>query len=65
MRPPGDRRTRLPIGTKVRPIQSQSKFDCRSCGFVEHADVNASYNIAARAAKMWECGAESAAPVPG
>ncbi|MFD7847832.1 zinc ribbon domain-containing protein [Nocardia sp. NPDC059764] len=36
---------------------SQTKFYCRACGFVEHADRNASHNIAALAAKQWGSGA--------
>ncbi|WP_228566555.1 transposase [Nocardia sp. SYP-A9097] len=47
------------VDRKNRP--TQDRFCCRSCGFVEHADVNASHNIAARAAKEWERGAESTA----
>ncbi|MFC9993298.1 RNA-guided endonuclease InsQ/TnpB family protein [Nocardia sp. NPDC127526] len=43
---------------------SQAKFRCRSCGVVAHADVNASHNIAAEAAVVWERGAESTAPAP-
>lgn len=49
------------IDKRNRP--SQAVFACRSCGFVEHADLNSSHNIAARGWMMWVCGAESQAPV--
>ncbi|GFE16384.1 transposase [Streptomyces glebosus] len=48
------------IDKKNRP--SQAVFVCRSCGFVEHADLNSSHNIAARGWMMWVRGAESQAP---
>ncbi|WP_235948812.1 RNA-guided endonuclease InsQ/TnpB family protein [Nocardia terrae] len=41
---------------------TQAEFRCRSCCFVEHADVNASHNIAAKAAVAWGRGAQSMAP---
>ncbi|WP_326777149.1 RNA-guided endonuclease InsQ/TnpB family protein [Streptomyces sp. NBC_01445] len=41
---------------------SQARFACRSCGFVEHADYNASHNIAHRGWYVWVCGAQSTAP---
>ncbi|WP_327398318.1 RNA-guided endonuclease InsQ/TnpB family protein [Streptomyces phaeochromogenes] len=46
---------------KNRP--SQAVFTCRVCGFVEHADLNSSHNIAQRGWMAWVCGAESQAPV--
>ncbi|MFF8322613.1 RNA-guided endonuclease InsQ/TnpB family protein [Streptomyces bobili] len=48
------------IDRRNRP--SQAKFVCRSCGFVEHADLNSSHNIAQRGWWMWVCGAQSAVP---
>ncbi|MDQ0599030.1 putative transposase [Streptomyces canus] len=41
---------------------SQAVFACRSCGFVEHADLNSSHNIAHRGWMAWVCGAQSTAP---
>ncbi|NEA62167.1 RNA-guided endonuclease TnpB family protein [Streptomyces sp. SID12488] len=41
---------------------SQAVFTCRVCGFVEHADLNSSHNIAARGWMTWVRGAKSQAP---
>ncbi|WP_405732477.1 RNA-guided endonuclease InsQ/TnpB family protein [Streptomyces sp. NBC_01537] len=48
--------------TERRNRPSQAVFTCRACGFVEHADLNSSHNIAARGWMVWVCGAESQAP---
>ncbi|MDQ0990826.1 transposase [Streptomyces sp. V3I7] len=45
---------------KNRP--DQATFTCRVCGFVEHADLNASHNISQRGWSKWVRGAESQAP---
>lgn len=41
---------------------TRARFACRSCGFVEHADLNSSHNIARRGWMTWVCGAQSTAP---
>src|SRR6185437_12044789 len=38
---------------------SQARFQCRSCGVVAHADLNASRNIARRGEVVWNAGRES------
>ncbi|MFD4652340.1 RNA-guided endonuclease InsQ/TnpB family protein [Streptomyces sp. NPDC058441] len=40
----------------------QGLFICRGCGVVAHADRNASRNIAARGAAVWNAGRESRVP---
>ncbi|MGW6389279.1 zinc ribbon domain-containing protein [Streptomyces sp. NPDC055103] len=52
------------VDCRNRP--SQAVFACQVCGFVEHADLNSSRNIAARGWWTWVRGAESQArPNPG
>ncbi|MFJ7954762.1 RNA-guided endonuclease InsQ/TnpB family protein [Streptomyces sp. NPDC096319] len=48
------------VDRRNRP--SQAVFACQACGFVEHADLNSSHNIAARGWWTWVRGAESQAP---
>lgn len=48
------------VDKRNRP--NQATFTCRNCGFVEHADLNASHVIAGRGWSMWVCGAESQVP---
>ncbi|MEU7011419.1 transposase [Streptomyces sp. NPDC046332] len=40
----------------------QATFACRACGFLAHADANASHNIAARGVTLWTAGRESRVP---
>lgn len=48
------------IDKRNRP--AQARFACRSCGFVEHADLNSSQILSQRGWAAWVCGAESQAP---
>ncbi|MGW7413114.1 RNA-guided endonuclease InsQ/TnpB family protein [Streptomyces sp. NPDC054863] len=48
------------IDRRNRP--AQARFACRSCGFVEHADLNSSRILSQRGWAVWVCGAESQAP---
>lgn len=48
------------VDKRNRP--NQATFTCRNCGFVEHADLNASHVIAVRGWSTWVCGAESQVP---
>ncbi|MFE6816915.1 RNA-guided endonuclease InsQ/TnpB family protein [Streptomyces sp. NPDC057677] len=48
------------VDRRNRP--SQAVFACQACGFVEHADLNSSHNIAARGWCAWVRGAESQVP---
>ncbi|WP_037680990.1 RNA-guided endonuclease TnpB family protein [Streptomyces griseus] len=48
------------IDKRNRP--RQAVFTCRSCGFVEHADLNASHTISLRGWSAWVRGAESQVP---
>ncbi|MER6378409.1 transposase [Streptomyces mirabilis] len=41
---------------------SQARFQCRSCGVVAHADLNASRNIARKGETAWKAGRESRVP---
>ncbi|WP_206305853.1 RNA-guided endonuclease InsQ/TnpB family protein [Actinacidiphila soli] len=43
---------------------SQARFQCRSCGVVAHADLNASRNIARKGETTWIAGRESRVPTP-
>jgi IS605 OrfB family transposase len=42
---------------------SQARFQCRSCGVVAHADLNASRNIARKGKVVWIAGRQSRVPV--
>ncbi|MGW8887637.1 RNA-guided endonuclease InsQ/TnpB family protein [Streptomyces sp. NPDC055749] len=48
------------IDKRNRP--AQARFACKSCGFVEHADLNSSQVISERGWAAWVRGAESQAP---
>ncbi|WP_326571437.1 transposase [Actinacidiphila glaucinigra] len=43
---------------------SQARFQCRSCGVVAHADLNASRNIARKGETAWTAGRQSRVPAP-
>lgn len=48
--------------TEKRNRPTQAVFFCRGCGVVAHADRNASRNLSARAARVWDSGAQSTVP---
>jgi len=50
------------VDKRNRP--SQAVFECRSCGVVAHADLNAPRVIAQRGEDMWAAGRESRVPAP-
>ena len=50
------------VDKRNRP--SQAVFECRSCGVVAHADLNAPRVIAQRGEKIWTAGRESRVPAP-
>ncbi|MFI8185110.1 transposase [Actinacidiphila glaucinigra] len=50
--------------TDKRNRASQARFECRSCGVVAHADLNASRNIARKGEAAWLAGRESRVPAP-
>ncbi|WP_326579747.1 transposase [Actinacidiphila glaucinigra] len=50
--------------TDKRNRTSQARFECRSCGVVAHADLNASRNIARKGEAAWLAGRESRVPAP-
>ncbi|WP_143681648.1 zinc ribbon domain-containing protein, partial [Actinacidiphila glaucinigra] len=50
--------------TDKRNRASQARFECRSCGVVAHADLNASRNIARKGEAAWLAGRASRVPAP-